>query len=116
MASATRPQVHVAVLHYMRCAHAEEMTSTDDPSLSASSAFSTCDLDLPSSSSTASGTVRRSMESATRPPAHVAVLRCMRCARAEEMTSTDDPSLSGMIRIGTNIYYCNRCAKMVGYM
>jgi hypothetical protein len=55
------------------------------------------------------------MESATRPPVHVAVLRCMRCARAEEVTSTDDPSLSGMIRIGTNIYYCNRCAKMVGY-
>jgi hypothetical protein len=51
----------------------------------------------------------------TRPPVHVAVIRCLRCARAEELTSTDDPSLSGMVQIGINIYYCNRCAKMVGY-
>ncbi|KAK4138527.1 hypothetical protein BT67DRAFT_339029, partial [Trichocladium antarcticum] len=56
-----------------------------------------------------------SSTSATRPPAQVAVLRCLRCARAVEMTTTDDPSLSGMVQIGTNIYYCNRCAKMVGY-
>jgi len=56
------------------------------------------------------------MQSATRPPVHVVVLRCIRCAHAVEMTSTDNPSSSGMIRIGTNIYYCTRCAKMVGYM
>jgi len=55
------------------------------------------------------------MDASVRPSVHVAVIRCMRCARAEEITSTDDPSLSGMIQIGTGIYYCNRCAKMVGY-
>jgi len=58
---------------------------------------------------------RTSMESTSRPVVHVAIIRCLRCARAEELTSTDDPSLSGMVQIGTNIYYCNRCAKMVGY-
>ncbi|KAK0719856.1 hypothetical protein B0H67DRAFT_484010 [Lasiosphaeris hirsuta] len=50
-----------------------------------------------------------------RPRVQVAVIRCLRCARAEEITSTDDPSSSGMVQIGTNIYYCKRCAKMVGY-
>jgi hypothetical protein len=55
------------------------------------------------------------MDSTTRPPVQVTVIRCLRCARGEEITSTDDPSLSGMIKIGTNIYYCSRCAKMVGY-
>jgi hypothetical protein len=65
--------------------------------------------------SSATVVVRHSMDSATRPPVQVAVIRCLRCARAEEITSTDDPSLSGMVQIGTNIYYCNRCAKMVGY-
>ena len=50
-----------------------------------------------------------------RPVASVEVLRCLRCARAVEITSTDDLRSSGMVRIGTNIYYCERCAKMVGY-
>jgi uncharacterized protein with PIN domain len=45
----------------------------------------------------------------------VEVLRCLRCARSVETTSTDDASSSGMVRIGTNIYYCERCAKMTGY-
>jgi DNA-directed RNA polymerase subunit RPC12/RpoP len=55
------------------------------------------------------------MDTTTRPAVHVATLRCLRCARAEEMTSTDDPTMSGMVQIGTNIYYCARCAKIVGY-
>jgi uncharacterized protein with PIN domain len=50
-----------------------------------------------------------------RPVVSVEVLRCLRCARSVETTSTDDASASGMVRIGTNIYYCQRCAKMVGY-
>jgi uncharacterized protein with PIN domain len=50
-----------------------------------------------------------------RPVVSVEVLRCLRCARSVETTSTDDVSSSGMVRIGTNIYYCDRCAKMVGY-
>jgi hypothetical protein len=55
------------------------------------------------------------MDSTPRPPVQVAIIRCLRCARAEEITSTDDPSTYGMIQIGTNIYYCTRCANLVGY-
>jgi uncharacterized protein with PIN domain len=56
------------------------------------------------------------MDSSTRPlVVSVEVLRCLRCARSVETTSTDDVSSTGMVRIGTNIYYCDRCAKMVGY-
>ncbi|KAK0735423.1 hypothetical protein B0T21DRAFT_384283 [Apiosordaria backusii] len=79
---------------------------------SASSSYSASDSDLSSSSSRAS--VRHSMDSSQR-PVQVSIIRCLRCARAEELTSTDHPNSSGMVQIGTNIYYCNRCAKMVGY-
>ncbi|CAP72969.1 uncharacterized protein PODANS_2_3930 [Podospora anserina S mat+] len=79
---------------------------------SSSSSYSASDSDLSSSSSRSS--VRHSMDSTQR-PVQVSVIRCLRCARAEELTSTDDPNSSGMVQIGTNIYYCNRCAKMVGY-
>ncbi|KHO00561.1 uncharacterized protein MAM_01339 [Metarhizium album ARSEF 1941] len=60
---------------------------------------------------------RNSMDSsAPRPPvASVEVLRCMRCARSVEATSTDDVSSTGMVRIAHNLYYCERCAKAVGY-
>ncbi|KAK3327468.1 hypothetical protein B0T19DRAFT_475248 [Cercophora scortea] len=79
------------------------MSSRSKPqylSSSSSSSYSSSDSDL----STSSGST-----------VQVSVLRCLRCARAEEMTSTDDPSSTGMVQIGTNIYYCKRCAKMVGY-
>jgi hypothetical protein len=39
----------------------------------------------------------------------------MRCARSVEATSTDDIRTMGMVRIAHNLYYCDRCAKMVGY-
>ncbi|EDO65256.1 hypothetical protein GE21DRAFT_7268 [Neurospora crassa] len=78
-------------------------------STSSASSYSSSDSDLSSTSS-----VRHSMDS-TQPIVSVEVLRCLRCARAEEITSTDDPSSMGMVQIGTNIYYCNRCAKMTGY-
>lgn len=72
-----------------------------------------------SSSSSASSdsdiSYRHSMDSASIPVASVEVLRCMRCARAVEATSTDDASSMGMVRISHNLYYCERCAKMVGY-
>ncbi|KAK4159140.1 hypothetical protein QBC43DRAFT_133305 [Cladorrhinum sp. PSN259] len=77
-------------------------------SSSSASSYSASDSDLSSTGSS----VRHSMD---RPVASVAVIRCLRCARAEESTSTDDPSSLGMVQIGTNIYYCNRCAKIVGY-
>jgi len=54
----------------------------------------------------------------------VEVLRCSRCAKCVETitrgddlwrVSTDDASANGMVRFGHNLYYCNRCAKLVGY-
>ncbi|CCE30709.1 hypothetical protein E4U22_001514 [Claviceps purpurea] len=65
-----------------------------------------------------SGHHRFSMDAAAAPPrpvASVEILRCMRCARSVEATSTDDVSSTGMVRIAHNLYYCERCAKMVGY-
>ena len=49
------------------------------------------------------------------PVASVKILRCMRCAKMQEATSTDDITACGMVRIGEGIYYCQRCAKSVGY-
>ncbi|EEY23288.1 hypothetical protein HYQ45_010595 [Verticillium longisporum] len=75
-----------------------------------SSSSSSSDSDL----SAASASYRPSMDSA---PIVVSVetIRCMRCASATEMTSTDDPSSYGMVRISTNLYYCERCAKKTGF-
>lgn len=79
-----------------------------DSSSSSSSygSFSSSDSDVSASS------VRASME---RPIASIEVIRCLRCARCVEMTTTDDASMYGMIRVGTGIYYCDRCARMTGY-
>ncbi|PNP85143.1 hypothetical protein FNYG_01517 [Fusarium nygamai] len=56
------------------------------------------------------------MDSIQLPIASVEVLRCMRCARSVEATSTDDIGAMGMVRIAHNLYYCERCAKIVGYI
>ncbi|KAG8675945.1 hypothetical protein FPOAC1_001940 [Fusarium poae] len=55
------------------------------------------------------------MDAIALPIASVEVVRCMRCARSVEATSTDDVSTMGMVRIAHNLYYCERCAKMDGY-
>lgn len=74
------------------------------------------DSDFSSDSASASSyTHRHSMDSVQLPIASVEVLRCMRCARSVEATSTDDITAMGMVRIAHNLYYCERCAKMVGY-
>jgi len=49
------------------------------------------------------------------PIATVEILRCMRCAKSVETTTTDDAASAGMISIGYNIYYCKSCAKATGY-
>jgi uncharacterized protein with PIN domain len=49
------------------------------------------------------------------PSVSVEVIRCMRCARAVEATSTDDVATTGMVRIATGLYYCGSCANLVGY-
>lgn len=59
---------------------------------------------------------RYSMDPSTQP--RVEVLRCSRCAKSVETVTTgssDDASANGMVRFGHNLYYCDRCARMVGY-
>lgn len=75
--------------------------------------YSSSSSSTSSDSESSSAGYRYSMDSI--PVASVEVLRCMRCARSVEATSTDDVSSTGMVRIAHNLYYCERCAKMVGY-
>ncbi|EDO04893.1 predicted protein [Sclerotinia sclerotiorum 1980 UF-70] len=85
-------------------------------------AFSRVSSDSSSSSTSSSSSSSYSMEP------RVEVMRCSRCAKTVETistmqyhgnelrrVSTDDASASGMVRFGHNLYYCDRCAKMVGY-
>lgn len=41
-------------------------------------------------------------------------VRCSRCQRSLS-TSNASPAWNGVVRIGINSYYCNRCATLVGY-
>ncbi|OHE90554.1 hypothetical protein CORC01_14152 [Colletotrichum orchidophilum] len=68
------------------------MPSSSRPSKIHYSSSSSSDSDL----SSASSSYRHSMDSVSRPIASVEVLRCLRCARAVEATSTDDSSSTGM--------------------
>ncbi|KAJ3473886.1 hypothetical protein NLG97_g10085 [Lecanicillium saksenae] len=86
-----------------------------DSSASYGSASSSSSTSSDSDSASATSSNGFTMESAHPPVASVQVLRCMRCARAVETTTTDDIAAAGMVRISHNLYYCERCAKMVGY-
>ncbi|KAI0397018.1 hypothetical protein F5Y17DRAFT_455409 [Xylariaceae sp. FL0594] len=44
------------------------------------------------------------------PVVSVVPMRCLRCHRHVEATSTDDITSMGMIRVGFNLYYCTKCA------
>ncbi|EFX00995.1 hypothetical protein CMQ_5937 [Grosmannia clavigera kw1407] len=68
------------------------------------------------SPSSSSSTSPLGAETCHLPAASVEIMRCIRCARAKEATSTDDATANGMVRVGHNIYYCHRCAKLVGYI
>ncbi|KAH6983880.1 hypothetical protein EDB80DRAFT_824264 [Ilyonectria destructans] len=81
---------------------------------SSSSSSVSSDSDIASNSASAAS-YRHSIDSVQLPIASVEEFRCMRCARSVEITSTDDISTIGMVRIAHNLYYCERCAKMVGY-
>ncbi|TLS25896.1 hypothetical protein PpBr36_07258 [Pyricularia pennisetigena] len=85
-------------------------TRTARPSKKHTYSSTSSDSDI----STSSSSTRISMD-AVHPVAYVEVLRCMRCAKSTELTSTDDAATNGMIQVGTGIYYCARCAKIVGY-
>ncbi|KXH65096.1 hypothetical protein CSAL01_13046 [Colletotrichum salicis] len=69
------------------------MPSSSRPSKIHYSSSSSSDSDL----SSASSSYRHSMDSISRPVASVEVLRCLRCARSVEATSTDDSSSTGML-------------------
>ncbi|KAK0101410.1 hypothetical protein ONS95_006583 [Cadophora gregata] len=98
-------------------------TSTSSESSSSSSSSSSGSSSY-SSSYTDSAAARYSMD-ASQP--RVEVMRCSRCAKCVETVisaraggdvrrvSTDDAQASGMVRFGHNLYYCDRCARMVGY-
>ncbi|KAF7880944.1 uncharacterized protein EAF02_006835 [Botrytis sinoallii] len=86
--------------------------------------FSRASSDSSSSSSSSSSSFQSSYSMEPR----VEVMRCSRCAKTVETistmqyqgnelrrVSTDDASANGMVRFGHNLYYCDRCAKMVGY-
>ncbi|KFX95844.1 hypothetical protein O988_05599 [Pseudogymnoascus sp. VKM F-3808] len=52
----------------------------------------------------------------------VETMRCSRCAMSAETVShngrdvsADDARAGGMVKFGHNLYYCDRCAKIVGY-
>ncbi|KAI0420221.1 hypothetical protein F5X98DRAFT_372031 [Xylaria grammica] len=64
------------------------------------------------SSTDSDSSFRLSMD--VRPVASVEVLRCLRCHRHVETTSTDDLASTGMIRVGFNLYYCTKCAAARG--
>lgn len=42
------------------------------------------------------------------------VVRCSRCQRSLSI-DTGSTSSGGVVRFGTNSYYCNRCATLVGF-
>ncbi|CAD6499624.1 BgTH12-03734 [Blumeria graminis f. sp. triticale] len=49
---------------------------------------------------------------------HVALLRCSRCVKSVETVSRGvriDETGTGMISYGMNLWYCERCARIVGY-
>ncbi|KAK4078053.1 hypothetical protein Purlil1_12074 [Purpureocillium lilacinum] len=47
--------------------------------------------------------------------ASMVLVRCLRCGKTQEMTSTDDVHLHGYVRIGYNLTYCTNCAEETGH-
>ncbi|ELQ38590.1 hypothetical protein M0657_002375 [Pyricularia oryzae] len=84
-------------------------TRTARPSKKHTYSSTSSDSDI----STSSSSTRISMD-AVHPVAYVEVLRCMRCAKSTELTSTDDAATNGMIQVGTGIYYCSREGHFFG--
>ncbi|KAI0999827.1 hypothetical protein K3495_g8371 [Podosphaera aphanis] len=74
-----------------------------------------------SSSKTSSSSSSSSKPSGHRTFIHnprVERMRCVRCAKCVETIATGptiDEEGTGMISFGYNLWYCERCAKIVGY-
>ncbi|KAI1396289.1 hypothetical protein F4819DRAFT_491636 [Hypoxylon fuscum] len=81
------------------------MSSRPSTTHYASSSSTDTDSSSPSSSDT-DLSIRYSMD--VQPVASVEIMRCLRCHRHVEATSTDDPATTGMIRVGFNLYYCQK--------
>ncbi|KAI1768021.1 hypothetical protein GGR53DRAFT_462774 [Hypoxylon sp. FL1150] len=73
------------------------------PSTTHYSSSSSTESSSPSSSAS-DLSIRYGMD--IQPVASVEVMRCLRCHRHVEATSTDDLAAMGMIRVGFNLYYC----------
>ncbi len=114
--SALRPQPQSQHTYAQRTSASSESSSSSSSSSSSRPSSYSSYLDQ---------TVRYSMDSAATP--RVEVMRCSRCAKCVEAiisssrgsdvrrVSADDAMASGMVRFGHNLYYCERCARMVGY-
>lgn len=109
-----------------RCCETSSTSSTHTYNMS-SYTFSRASSDSSSSTSSSSSSSSSFQSSYSMEP-RVEVMRCSRCAKTVETistmqyqgnelrrVSTDDASANGMVRFGHNLYYCDRCAKMVGY-
>ncbi|TVY81668.1 hypothetical protein LSUE1_G005934 [Lachnellula suecica] len=117
--------------HSSSRAHRPQPQTTSNYSRSSTSSDSSSDSFSSASSSyyNDSYAQRYSMDSSSQAQPRVETLRCSRCTKCVETivatarggngelrrVSSDDASASGMVRFGHNLYYCERCAKMVGY-
>jgi hypothetical protein len=113
--SSHRPQPQVTTNYAQRTS-----TSSDSSSSSGASSYGSSY----NYSSADSQKIRYSMD---QPQPRVEVMRCSRCAKCVETITTsrsgddyrrvsnDDATASGMVRFGHNLYYCDRCARLVGY-
>ena len=79
-----------------------------------------------SSTSSLSSSPRYALERGQQETTTVEIMRCSRCAKTVEAigrkssdgtirVSSSDACASGMVRFGHNLYYCDRCARLVGY-
>ena len=55
-----------------------------------------------------------SQSPAPSPKVSVDIVRCSRCQRSLTLDMSS-PNLKGVVPFGMNSYYCNRCAKLVGF-
>ncbi|KAA6415615.1 MAG: hypothetical protein FRX48_00331 [Lasallia pustulata] len=61
--------------------------------------------------------ISNSPSSSSSPGSRMNSLDIVRCSRCQRSLSVDTASTSsgGLVRFGTNSYYCNRCATLVGF-
>lgn len=125
--SSHRPQPQVTANYQNRSSSESSDSSNSSSSSYGSSYYYDPSQQSPNYTYDAHSQQRYSMDSAA---PRVEVMRCSRCAKCVETivnsgsrgagdemrrVSSEDASASGMVRFGHNLYYCDRCARMVGY-